>query len=93
MTAALTTTTPSPLRSKLKDYAHRAASMLLKVPGHTTDYRVMLEEAIKTEMHAARSYKEFLAQPGLDQELFDAIEQIYLAEERSVDELRQLMTT
>lgn len=60
---------------------------------HTTDYRTMLEEALKTEGFAAKTYKEFLALPGLDQELFDAIEQIYLAEERSVDELRQLMTT
>ena len=60
---------------------------------HTTDYRVMLEEATKTESHAAGSYKELLELPGIDSELSDAIEQIYFQEERSVEELRQLMET
>jgi bacterioferritin len=58
---------------------------------HTTDYRVMLTEAMKTESHAANSYKEFLELPGIDSELSDAIEQIYFQEERSVEELKQLM--
>ncbi len=58
---------------------------------HTTDYRVMLTEAMKTESHAAKSYKEFLQLPGIDSELSDAIEQIYFQEERSVEELKQLM--
>ncbi len=58
---------------------------------HTTDYRVMLVEAMKTESCAAKSYKEFLELPGIDSELYDAIEQIYFQEERSVEELRQLM--
>jgi bacterioferritin len=58
---------------------------------HTTDYRVMLDEAMKTEARAARTYKEFLALPGIDPELYDAIEQIYFQEERSVEELKQLM--
>jgi len=57
---------------------------------HTTDYRVMLDEALKTETHAARSYKEILGMGGLDSELYDAIEQIYFAEERSVEELHQM---
>ncbi len=58
---------------------------------HTTDYRVMLTEAMKTESHAAKSYQEFLQLPGIDSELSDAIEQIYFQEERSVEELKQLM--
>ena len=58
---------------------------------HTTDYRVMLDEALKTETHAAKSYKQILEMGGLDSELYDAIEQIYFAEERSVEELNQLI--
>ena len=58
---------------------------------HTTDYRVMLTEAMNTESHAANSYKEFLQLSGIDSELYDAIEQIYFQEERSVEELKQLM--
>lgn len=57
---------------------------------HTTDLSVMLEESMKTEAHAAASYKDFLSQPGIDSELYDAIEQIYFQEERSVEELKQL---
>jgi bacterioferritin len=58
---------------------------------HTTDYEVMLQESMRTEAHAAKSYKEFLDQPGVEPELHDAIEQIYFAEERSVEELNQLI--
>jgi len=58
---------------------------------HTTDYKVMLEESMKTERHAANAYQEFLELPGLDPELFDAVEQIYFQEARSVEELAQLM--
>jgi len=58
---------------------------------HTTDYRVMLDEAMKTETYAAKSYRAFLELPGINPELHDAIEQIYLQEERAVEELRQLM--
>ena len=58
---------------------------------HTTEYRVMLDEAMKTETYAAATYKKFLSMPGVDPELFDAIEQIYFQEERSVEELKQLM--
>jgi bacterioferritin len=57
---------------------------------HTTDFRVMLEEAMKTETHAARAYKEILELGGLDSELHDAIEQIQFAEQRSVEELHLL---
>ena len=58
---------------------------------HTTDYRIMLQEAMKTETRAASSYQAFLELPGIDPELYDAIEQIYFQEERSVEELKQLM--
>jgi bacterioferritin len=58
---------------------------------HTDDYQVMLREAMKTETHAARTYKEFLELPGVERELYDAIEQIYFGEERSVDELKQIL--
>ena len=60
---------------------------------HSTDYRVMLDEALKTETRAAASYKEILEMGGLDSELSDAIEQIFFAEERSVEELNQLMNS
>jgi len=58
---------------------------------HTTDYKLMLQESMKTETTAARSYKEILAMGGLDSELYDQIEQISFAEERSVEELHQLI--
>lgn len=58
---------------------------------HTTDYRIMLQEAMKTEQRAAAAYREILALPGIESELYDAIEQIYFQEERSVDELTQLL--
>jgi bacterioferritin len=58
---------------------------------HTTDYRLMLEEALKTERQSVAAYQEIL--PLLrehDEELYDAIEQILFAEERSREELLQL---
>lgn len=58
---------------------------------HSTDYLVMLEESMKTESRAAKSYKEVLALPGIDPELYDAVEQIFFMEERSVEELHQLL--
>jgi hypothetical protein len=58
---------------------------------HTTDYEVMLREALETETQAAKGYKGFLDLPGIDSELYDAIEQIYFQEERSIEELSQLL--
>ena len=58
---------------------------------HTTDYKVMLREAYDTEVKAAKGYKTFLEQPGIDEELYDAIEQVYFEEERSVEEMSQLL--
>ena len=51
----------------------------------------MLDESMKTETQAAKSYKEFLDLDGTDPELFDAIEQIYFQEERSITEMKQLI--
>jgi hypothetical protein len=51
----------------------------------------MLAEAMKTETGAARTYKAFLDLPDVESELYDAIEQIYFQEERSVDELKQIL--
>ena len=58
---------------------------------HSTDFRVMLDEAMKTETRAAATYKEILGVSGLDAEMYDAIEQIAFAEERAVEELNQLL--
>jgi bacterioferritin (cytochrome b1) len=58
---------------------------------HTTDYKVMLDEAMKTETRAAKGYKAILELAGVDRESYDAIEQVYFQEERAVDELTQLM--
>lgn len=58
---------------------------------HTTDYETMLVESMKTERTAAATYKKILAIEGIDDELFDSIEQIYFAEERAVEELNQMI--
>lgn len=60
---------------------------------HSTDYKEMMNESLKTEMSAAKVYGELLKllETGYDKELFDAIEQIYLSEVRSVEEMRLLL--
>ena len=58
---------------------------------HATDYRVMLEEALKTEQQSKEAYQGILPLLKDDEELYDAIEQILFAEERSVEELLQVM--
>jgi hypothetical protein len=53
----------------------------------------MLEESFKTESTAARVYSELLPllkQAG-DGELYDTVEQIYLTELRSIEEMRLLL--
>ena len=60
---------------------------------HSNDYRQMLEESFKTESTAARVYSELLPllkQAG-DGELYDTVEQIYLTELRSIEEMRLLL--
>ncbi len=58
---------------------------------HTTDYQTMLEQALKTEQQSRDAYRGILPLLQNEAELFDAIEQILFAEERSVEELLQLM--
>ncbi|MDP6864829.1 MAG: ferritin-like domain-containing protein [Candidatus Poseidoniaceae archaeon] len=60
---------------------------------HTTNYKEMMKESLHTEMTAAKVYGELLKllETGNDKELFDAIEQIYLSEVRSVEEMRLLL--
>tara|TARA_Y100000766_G_scaffold113695_1_gene97570 strand:- start:1938 stop:2426 length:489 start_codon:yes stop_codon:yes gene_type:complete len=59
---------------------------------HVSSYLDMLAESLKTETKAAEVYGELIAmiEESGDAELHDAIEQIYLAEVRSVEELRRL---
>ena len=59
---------------------------------HTTSYLEMLAESLITETRAAEVYGELIAMIEVegDADLYDAIEQIYLAEIRSVEELRRL---
>ena len=60
---------------------------------HTTDTREMLQGALATETKAAEVYGHLL--PLIDEiddrELYDAVEQIYLAELRSIEEIRLLL--
>ena len=58
---------------------------------HTTDYRTMLEQALKTEQASRDAYRGILPLLEGEAELYDAVEQILFAEERSVEELLQLM--
>ena len=58
---------------------------------HTTDYKVMLKEALKTEQKAAEGYEIVLSLIKDDEEMHDSIEQIYFQELRSVEEVTQLM--
>ena len=60
---------------------------------HTSNYKLMLEEAYKTEKAAAEIYGRIL--PLLeelgDSELYDSLEVVYFDEQRSVEELRMMM--
>jgi bacterioferritin len=60
---------------------------------HTTNYVEMLVHSLETETQAAAVYAEIMIEIESvgDQDLYDAIEQIYLAELRSLEELRLLM--
>ena len=60
---------------------------------HTTDFKAMLERSLETETKAAEVYAgiiKLLDEVG-DQEMYDAIEQIYLAELRSLEDLRLIL--
>ena len=58
---------------------------------HTTDYIEMLNYSLETEIKASEVYAELL--PMIDQtdDLYDSIEQIYLSELKSVEEMRLLV--
>lgn len=58
---------------------------------HTNSYEVMLEESLMTEKKAASTYREILGEIDPDDEMFDVVQQIQFAEQRSVDELMRLM--
>lgn len=58
---------------------------------HTEALEVMLEEALMTEQQAASFYREILEELDPEEEMYDVVQQIKFAEERSVDELRKLM--
>jgi bacterioferritin len=58
---------------------------------HTNSYEVMLEESLMTEKKAAFMYRELLAELDSDDEMFDLVQQIQFAEQRSVDELMRLI--
>ena len=60
---------------------------------HTTDYKAMLERSLETETKAAEVYAGIigLLEEVGDQEMYDAIEQIYFAELRSLENLRLIL--
>ena len=60
---------------------------------HTTDFKAMLERSLETETKAAEVYAgiiKLLDEVG-DQEMYDAIEQMYFAELRSLENLRLIL--
>lgn len=60
---------------------------------HTTEFNEMLSRSFETESKAAEVYgsiMEIIEEAG-DQEMYDAIEQIYLAELRSLEQLKMLL--
>ena len=73
------------------EFAGVSRQVLLRLP-HERRYNAQLgREALETETRAAEGYRSILDLPDLDSELHDAVEQIYFQEERSVEELTQLL--
>ena len=58
---------------------------------HTTDYMEMLNHALETEIKASEVYAELLQLIEQTDDLYDSIEQIYLSELKSVEEMRLLV--
>ena len=60
---------------------------------HTNDYLEMLNYSLETEIKAASVYEDLieLIEDSAEEDLRDAIEQIYLSELRSVEEMRLLV--
>jgi len=80
------------VRNAINQLGGEAVTVRDEVPiRHTTDYRVMLDEALATEQLAASTYQDILELVTDNDELHDLIEQIYFTELRSVEELTQLM--
>ncbi|MBT8039562.1 MAG: ferritin-like domain-containing protein [Gammaproteobacteria bacterium] len=80
------------VRNAINQLGGEAVTVREELPiRHTTDYRVMLDEAMATEKLAASTYRDILEVVTDNDELHDLIEQIYFAELRSVEELTQLM--
>jgi bacterioferritin len=61
---------------------------------HSVDFSEMLQRSLETETKAAEVYGRIMNTIGDagDQEMYDAIEQIYLAELRSLESLRLLLS-
>ena len=80
------------VRNAINQLGGEAVTVREELPiRHTTDYRIMLDEAMETEKLAASTYRDILELVTDNDELYDLIEQIYFAELRSVEELTQLM--
>jgi len=58
---------------------------------HTTDYMEMLNHALETEIKASEVYADLLPLIEQTDDLYDSIEQIYLSELKSVEEMRLLV--
>jgi len=58
---------------------------------HTTDYMEILNHALETEIKASEVYAELLPLIEQTDDLYDSIEQIYLSELKSVEEMRLLV--
>lgn len=59
---------------------------------HTTDYREILEECLNTEKKPAETYGAILQiLPDNDDELYDSLQQVFFAEQRSVEEITRLL--
>ena len=60
---------------------------------HSTEFKEMLELSLETESKAAEVYGGIivLLEEFGDQEMYDAIEQIYFAELRSLENLRLIL--
>ena len=60
---------------------------------HTNDYVEMLNHSLDTEIEASKVYSEVLimVEESNEEDLKDALEQIYLSELRSVEEFRLLV--
>ena len=58
---------------------------------HTSDYIEMLNYSLETEIRASEVYSELLPLIEQTDDIYESIEQIYLAELKSVEEIRLLV--